>query len=289
MKRVLVLGGTGMLGHFVVRTLSGLKDIKVKYTEKGDENSQFYFNVENGINQLHKIIKSSGDFDYVINCIGILSNIIDKRNSDSVRNAILVNGLFPHDLIKLGNELGFRIIHISTDGVFSKSAGLCLEDSLQACEDIYGKTKNMGEGFSPQLLNVRCSIIGPSPFKKNGLMEWFLKQPKGAEVNGYTDHMWNGATTLQLARLCYIIITKNCFHLIRNEAPAHHFCPNHPISKFDLLRLFKTQLRPDIKVMPVNSPDGPLSRVLETRYIQIKKLFGNKVQVCDALKILMNK
>ena len=289
MKRVLVLGGTGMLGHFVVRTLSGLKDIKVKYTEKGDENSQFYFNVENGINQLHAIIKSSGYFDYVINCIGILSNNIDKRNPDSVRNAILVNGLFPHDLIKLGNELGFRIIHISTDGVFSKSAGLCLEDSIQFCEDIYGKTKNMGEGFSPQLLNVRCSIIGPSPFKKNGLMEWFLKQPKGAEVNGYTDHMWNGATTLQLARLCYIIITKNCFHLIRNEAPAHHFCPNHPISKFDLLRLFKTQLRPDIKVMPVNSPDGPLSRVLETRYIQIKKLFGNKVQVCDALKILMNK
>ena len=196
--------------------------------------------------------------------------------------------MFPHELIKLGNELGIRIIHISTDGVFSKSAGLCLEDSLQACEDIYGKTKSIGEGISQQLLNIRCSIIGPSPFKRNGLIEWFLKLPKGAEINGYTDHVWNGATTLQLANLCYFIITKDYFNLIRNEAPVHHFCPNHQISKFELLQLFITQLRPDIRVMPVNSPDGPLSRVLETRYLQIKKLFGNNEQVCVALKVLMN-
>ena len=287
MKRVLVLGGKGMLGHIVVKTLSGLQDIKVECTVKGDGGSPLYFNVENGIDQLHKIIKSHGDFDYIINCIGILSNNIDERNSDSVRTAILVNGMFPHDLIKLGSELGIRIIHISTDGVFSKSAGLCLEDSLQACEDIYGKTKNMGEGFSPQLLNVRCSIIGPSPFKKNGIIEWFLKQPKGAEINGYTDHIWNGATTLQLANLCYSIITKDYFNLIRNEAPVHHFCPNHPISKFELLQLLKTQLRPDIKVIPVSSPEGPVNRILGTRHLQIKKLFGSKEQVCDALKMLM--
>ena len=100
--------------------------------------------------------------------------------------------------------------------------------------------------------------------------------------------MWNGATTLQLAELCNAIIAKDYFNLIRNEAPVHHFCPNHPLSKFELLQLFKTQLRPDIEVIPVNSPDGPLSRILETRYIQIKKLFGNKEQVCVALKVLMN-
>ena len=288
MKRVLVLGGRGMLGHFVVRTLSGLKEIKIESTVSGDKNNPFYINVENGVNQLHEIIKSHGNFDYVINCIGILSNNIENSNSDSVRNAILVNGLFPHDLVKFCNELGIRIIHISTDGVFSKSAGLCFEDSLQFCEDIYGKTKSIGEGFAPELLNIRCSIIGPSPFKRNGIIEWFLKQPKGAEINGYTDHIWNGATTLQLANLCYSIIAKDYFNLIRNEAPVHHFCPNHPISKFELLQLLKTQLRPDIKVIPVNSPDGPINRILGTRYIQIKKLFGNKEQVCNALKKLMN-
>ena len=288
MKRVLVLGGQGMLGHIVVKTLSGLKEIKVECSVKGDEDSPFYFNVENGIDQLHKIIKFHGDFDYIINCIGILSNNIDERNSDSVRTAILVNGMFPHDLKQLGSELGIRIIHISTDGVFSKSAGLCHEDSLQSCEDIYGKTKSIGEGYSPNLLNIRCSIFGPSPFKRSGIMEWFLKQPKGAEVNGYTDHVWNGATTLQLAKLCYAIIAKDNFNLIRNEAPVHHFCPNYPISKFDLLGLFKKQLRPDIKVNPVKSPDGPLNRVLDTRFKQINKIFGGKVQVDDALKLLMS-
>ena len=288
MKRVLVLGGQGMLGHIVVKTLSGLQEIKVECTVKGDGDSPFYFNVENGIDQLHKIIKSHGDFDYIINCIGILSNNIDERNSDSVRTAILVNGMFPHDLIKLGSELGIRIIHISTDGVFSRSAGLCFEDSLQFCEDIYGKTKSLGEGFAPELLNIRCSIIGPSPFKRNGLIEWFLKQPEGSEINGYTDHVWSGATTLQLANLCYFVIAKDYFNLIRNEAPVHHFCPNQAISKFELLQLFKTKLRPDIEVIPVNSPDGPLSRILETRYIQIKKLYGNKEKLCRALKVLMN-
>ena len=288
MQKILVLGGKGMLGHIVVKTLLGLKDINVVFTEKGDENSPYFFNLENGIKQLHTILKSTGEFDYVINCIGILSNNIDKRNPESISRAILVNSLFPYDLVKLGNEFGFRIIHISTDGVFSRSAGFCNEGSEQFCEDIYGKTKNIGEGISPQLLNLRCSIIGPSPFKKNGIMEWFTKQPKGAEVKGYTDHIWSGATTLQLARLCYSIITTNGFHLIRNEAHVHHFCPNYPISKFDLLGLFKKQLRPDIKVMPVKSPDGPLNRVLGTRFKQINKLFGGKVQVSDALKSLMN-
>ena len=177
MQKVLVLGGKGMLGHIVVKTLLGLKDIDVVFTEKGDENSPNFFNLENGIKQLHTILKSTGKFDYVINCIGILGNNIDKRNPESVSRAILVNSLFPYDLVKLGNEFGFRIIHISTDGVFSRSAGFCNEGSEQFCEDIYGKTKNIGEGISPQLLNLRCSIIGPSPFKKNGIMEWFLKQP----------------------------------------------------------------------------------------------------------------
>ena len=288
MSRVLILGGQGMLGHIVVRTLSGAQGVKIEYTVSGDKNNPFYFNVENGINQLHEIIKTHGNFDYFINCIGILSNNIDKRNLDSVRTAILVNGLFPHDLTKLGNELGIRIIHISTDGVFAKSAGLCLEDSLQFREDIYGNTKSIGEVFSPELLNIRCSIFGPSPFKKNGIIEWFLKQPKGAEVNGYTDHIWNGATTLQVANLCFSIVTKDYFNLIRNEAPVHHFCPNHSISKFELLQLLKTQLRPDIKVIPTNSPEGPLCRILETRYIQMKKLYGNKGNVSDALIKLMN-
>ena len=106
MYRVLVLGGQGMLGHIVVKTLSRAQGFKIEYTVSGDKNNPFCFNAQNGIDQLHKIIKIHGNFDYFINCIGILSNNIDKGNLDSVRTAILVNSLFPHDLTKLGNELG---------------------------------------------------------------------------------------------------------------------------------------------------------------------------------------
>ena len=109
-----------MLGHIVVKTLSRAQGFKIEYTVSGDKNNQFYFNVQSGIDQLHEIINTHGNFDYFINCIGILSNKIDKKSLDSVRTAILVNSLFPHDLAKLGNELGIRIIHISTDGVFGK-------------------------------------------------------------------------------------------------------------------------------------------------------------------------
>ena len=76
--------------------------------------------------------------------------------------------------------------------------------------------------------------------------------------------------------------------MIRDESPVHHFCPNHSISKFELLHLLKTQLRHDIKVIPTNSLEGPLCRILETRYIQMMKLYGNKENVSDALKKLMN-
>ena len=288
MFRVLVLGGQGMLGHIVVKTLSRAQGFKIEYTVSADRNNPFYFNAKNGINQLHKIIKTNGNFDYFINCIGVLSSNIDKRESDSIRNAIVVNSLLPHDLAKLGHEFGIKVIHISTDAVFGNSAGLCFEDSLEFCEEIYGKTKSVGEVLSPNFLNIRCSIIGLSPFKKSGIIEWLLKQPKGAEVKGYKDHVWNGATTLQFANLCFSIIEKNYFNLIMNESPIHHFCPNHPISKFELLQLLKYQLRPDIEVIPSNCPDGPLNRILETRYKQITRLYGNKDNVSDALKKLIN-
>ena len=195
--------------------------------------------------------------------------------------------MFPHDLLKLGHELGFRIIHISTDGVFSKSAGLCLEDSEIFSKGIYGKSKKMGEGMSKQLLNIRCSIIGPSPYNSSGLFEWFLKRPKGAEISGYIDHIWNGVTSLQLSTLCYKIIADDYFSLIRNESDTHHFCPNNPISKYDLLQILKKLLRSDIKVLPLNCPDGPSVRVLETRYRLIRELFGKREQISEALSRLI--
>ena len=263
-----------MLGQMVERLLSKSDGIDVKHTCRGQESTSFYFNIEDGLDGLYEIVERYGTFDYFINCIGMLNSKIDEKDSKSVRRAILVNAIFPHELATLAQETAARVIHISTDGVFARNAGVCLEDSPLNCDDVYGKTKSLGEVIAPGFLNLRCSIIGPSAIKKQGLLEWFRNQPPGAEVHGYTDHIWNGVTTLQFAKLCRELILQDFFDVVHDEAPVHHFCPNQMVSKYELLQLFKAAFRPDITVKPVADEEGPVSRILDTRYNSLKNLFG---------------
>ena len=263
-----------MLGQMVERLLSKSDGIDVKQTCRLQESTPFYFSAEEGLDGLHLIVERHGTFDYFINCIGVLNSQIDEKDSKSVRRAILVNALFPHELAALAQETGARVIHISTDGVFARNAGVCLEDNPQDCDDVYGKTKNLGEVIAPGFLNLRCSIIGPNPIKKQGLLEWFRNQPLGVEVHGYTNHMWNGVTTLQFAKLCHKLILQDFFDAVRDEAPVHHFCPNQAVSKHELLQLFKAAFRPDITVKPIADQEKPVSRILDTRYNSLRDSFG---------------
>ena len=100
------------------------------------------------------------------------------------------------------------MIQIATDCVYSGKTGGYNEDSLHDALDAYGKTKSLGEVRSSTFLNIRSSIIGPEINHKVLLLEWFLKQPKGAVLNGFSNHLWNGVTTLQFAELCLTIIKK---------------------------------------------------------------------------------
>lgn len=290
MTKVLILGSKGMLGQMVEHLLSKSNGIAVKHTCRGQESTPFYFNVEDGLDGLYQIVERYGTFDYFINCIGILNSKIDEKDSKSVRRAFLVNALFPHELATLARETGTRVIHISTDGVFAKDAGVCMENSPQEYDNVYSKTKSLGEIIAPGFLNLRCSIIGPNSFKKQGLLEWFLNQPSGAEVHGYTDHMWNGVTTLQFAKLCRKLIVEDLFDVVRDEASIHHFCPNQAVSKYELLQLFKVAFRPDITVKPVADEERPVCRILDTRYNSLRDLFdyGQPMQnAIDELKTEM--
>jgi len=274
-KRILILGGKGMLGQMVERVLSKSVGIDVKYTCREKEPIYFYFNVEDGLDKLLQIIERYGKFDYFINCIGVLNSRIEETDAKSVHRAILINSLFPHEIATLAQGLGARVIHISTDGVFAKNAGVCLENSPLNCDDIYGKTKSLGEVIAPGFLNLRCSIIGPDSIKNQGLLEWFLNHAPRADVDGYLDHMWNGVTTLQLAKLCRQLIIQELFDAVRHEAPVHHFCPNQAVSKYELLQLLKSAFRPDITVKPLTTgQERSVHRILDTRHTKIKELFG---------------
>ena len=185
----------------------------------------------------------------------------------------MVNSLFPHNLAMLAREHGTRVIHISTDGVFASNAGICLEDTPCNCDDLYGQSKRLGETVASNFLNIRCSIIGLDPANKKGLLEWLKSRPAGSEVRGFQNHLWNGVTTLQFAQLCLALIVDGVFDAVRNESSTHHFCPNRPVSKFELLTFLKSAFGVPVKIKPVSQGDQPVNRILSTRFNTIKGFY----------------
>ncbi len=277
-----------MLGHMIKRVLSRNKDIIVKSTHHSPSMDDLYFNAENGIKDLKKICYKAGPFNYIINCIGILNSSIVKKNPDSVFRANQVNNLFPHALCKFAKEISANIIQISTDGVFSNDSNICKEDKKPNSSDLYGKTKALGEVISPNYLNIRCSIIGPSPYIKKGIFSWVLSQDRGATINGFVDQTWCGITTLQFANLCQLLIMDNYFDLVSKESSIHHFCPNKKVSKFDLLKLLIFYFRPDLSINSTTSNHNSITRILETNYITIKQKINFDNPLNEAIIDLKN-
>ncbi len=288
MRRVLVLGAGGMLGHMVAEVLSGAEGVSLTSTSRHETAKSLRYSVEEGMSPLRAIVAAHGPFDYFVNCVGMLHHEIDPANPDSVRRAILVNALFPHDLAALGDRLAARLIHISTDAVFSRKAAVCVESTPPDGSSVYARTKSLGEVSAPNALTFRCSIIGPSPLKKSGLFEWFRTQPPSARVQGYTDHAWSGVTTLQFADLCRRLIVEDLFAPIRGEAAVHHFCPNETLTKFQLLEILRALVRPDLEVEPSVDGDGSVSRSLQTQYQAVRRYFGDRLPMRTAIERLSN-
>jgi dTDP-4-dehydrorhamnose reductase len=272
-KRVLVLGVTGMLGHMVQRVLAASDTIDVRGTHILDKHSPFYFDVMSGLGELGVICDRSPRYDYFINCIGILPGKIIEKDPNSIRKAIKINSLFPNELSVFAKEREIRVIHISTDGVFSGKAESYYEDTTHDCTDLYGITKSLGEGVDDNFLNLRCSIIGPSPFEKGGLLEWFLQQPDATVVPGYTNHIWHGVSTYQFGKLCLKIIEGGHFKELRRESSVFHFAPNKPVKKYQLLCLFRDIFEKRVQVEAVASDENIHRRVLQTKYRGLKNIY----------------
>jgi dTDP-4-dehydrorhamnose reductase len=284
--KILVLGSRGMLGHMVFNVLSTEQSFEVKGTNRVDSRHPFYLDVDVGFGRLAMICKATGGYDYFINCVGITRDRIDENDSASVVRSVQINSIFPHKLAEFARNESTRVLHISTDAVFSGSAEGYYEDALHDCIDVYGKTKSLGEVISDNFLNIRCSIIGPSPFARRGLLEWFLSQPEGSVVSGYTSQIWNGVSTLQFANLCREIISQDCFDELRTESHVFHFVPNQPISKYDLLNLFKSVFQRRISILPAESESEVVKRILMTRYNSLKELVGYDLSMQNVVEEL---
>jgi dTDP-4-dehydrorhamnose reductase len=163
----------------------------------------------------------------LINCVGVLI----KGSHNHPDNAIYINAYIPHLLAKIAGEANAKLIHISTDCVFSGKKGNYCETDFRDADDIYGQSKALGEIINDKDLTIRTSIIGPELKKEGeGLFHWFINQ-KG-EIKGYTEVFWGGVTTLELAKTIDYTIDNEITGLI-------HLTNGEKISKFDLLSLIK--------------------------------------------------
>lgn len=194
------------------------------------------------LNSLEKTMKSLQP-NTVVNCIGLINKKIGINN---LEEALEINGKFPHHLAKNCRGHKARLIHFSTDCVFSGLSGNYSEEDIPDSEDWYGMTKLAGEVNLPNTLTIRTSLIGPEYGNKYGLLEWFLSQ-KG-KVDGYTRAIFSGFPTIEMARII------SDFIIPRTDITGLFHISSKPISKYDLLKLIAERYNKNIKINPVNEP-----------------------------------
>lgn len=253
-KKVLVLGGSGMLGSMVADFLSRDEGLEVSATARDEGQAAAGAARLGGVRWLRFDASAAGDreaavfdgFDWVVNAVGIIKPLIRDDNAAEVERAVRVNSLFPHLLAGWAAGAGARVIQIATDCVYSGARGRYVESDAHDALDVYGKTKSLGEVRAPHVHHLRCSIIGPEMKQPRSLLEWFLGQPRGASVNGFTNHDWNGVTTLHFARLCRGAIASGLDlpHLL-------HVVPRGQVTKHEMLGHFARRFgRGDVTINP---------------------------------------
>lgn len=244
MIRFLVLGASGMAGHTIAIYLKerghyvvGLSRHGVAFLE-----DQIISDVCD-TKRLTEII-DQGEFDVIINCVGILNQHAD-RNPEL---ATYLNGELPHILARIVEMKPVRVFQLSTDCVFAGNSGPYTESSVPDGQTIYDRTKAAGELFDDKNLTFRCSIVGPDMDPSGiGLFNWFMLQNK--PIKGYTHAIWTGLTTLELAKAIERAAEEGVAGLV-------NMVPPESISKYNLLRLFNEKMRngrisilPDDKIL----------------------------------------
>lgn len=233
--KILVFGVSGMLGHVIYKKLLKNNNLDVFGTVRDKKSIEGFFSQKENLSILDKIdiyqqekIKNTiGKIkpDLIINCIGIVKQLPEAKN---LFKSIYVNSLFPQLLAEIGKNKGFRLIHFSTDCVFSGKKGCYQENDFADADDIYGRSKKLGEVKGPNCLTLRTSIIGHELESSHGLISWFLKQENCIE--GYKKVIFSGLPTIEIAEVLENIV-------IDSSLQGLYHLSAEPISKFDLLTL----------------------------------------------------
>lgn len=272
-QKVLILGSTGMLSSMMIDFLHSLNQFEIACTYNNNPISNYnnygikefhftaYENVEQQLSEIYKTFKP----DYIINCIGIVNTYCKDNDPTGIENAVRVNSMFPYTLSKATANIlpNTKIIQIATDCVYDGEKGAYTESDKFTPNDVYGRTKSLGEVVSNNFLNIRTSIIGPEINGFASLLEWFLRTKENI-VNGFTHHNWNGVTTLQFAQFCSEIMIKENFNEYRLTSPTLHFVINSDVTKYELVTIFKQVFKTKHEIHKVNSPHPAVNRTLRS-------------------------
>ncbi len=231
--KVLIFGITGMLGNAMFRFLDADKNLKVYGTARNEDAHKFFpqANMEQiltGID-VEKHDSLTGVFarlrpDIVINCVGLVKQLAQAENP---LHALPLNAMLPHRLALLCEAGGARLIHISTDCVFSGKKGNYTESDFPDAYDLYGRSKLLGEVNYPHAVTLRTSIIGHEMVGQRSLLDWFLAQTGTAK--GFRRAIFSGLPTVELARVVHDYV------LPRTDLSGVFHVAAKPINKFDLL------------------------------------------------------
>ena len=248
-----------MLGHELLRVLNPTHEVRVTLrqelavyaTTRLFHSGNSYADVD--VRDLRRLQVAFEDFrpQAVINAVGVVKQRADAADAIS---SIAINSLFPHQLAEMCARYGARVIHMSTDCVFSGARGSYKEGDVTDARDLYGKSKILGELQSGNSLTLRTSIIGRELSRKSGLLEWFLAQR--GPVKGYKKAVFSGFTTTEMARIIERLLAR-----YPNASGLYHVS-SEPIAKYDLLEMIKLQF--DLKTEIIPDEDVRIDRSLDS-------------------------
>lgn len=246
--KVLVIGASGMIGSTVLRVLSEKKDWQV-FGSVRDESVKRFFPAAIGERLIAEVDVEHPDAlvkvldqvrpDVVVNCAGLTKH---KPEAEDPLVSIPINTLMPHRLAGLCKLVGARLIHVSTDCVFSGEKGSYTEDDFADARDVYGKSKALGEVDYPHAITLRTSTIGHELQSTYGLLDWFLSQQ--GRCKGYTNAIFSGLPTVVFAQVVRDVVIPHA------ELSGLYHVAAKPINKFDLLKLIAEVYGKSIDIVP---------------------------------------
>ena len=274
-SKILILGSTGMIGHKVFQVLSKNKNFQLFNASKSKLNIDTIIVNLKDMNQVEVMLEQIRP-DVVVNAAGILI----KDSQFQPLDAVLLNSVLPLSLDKLSKKIGFKLIQISTDCVFSGDNGPYQVSDIKDAKTIYGRAKALGEINDLENLTIRTSVIGPD-LKADGkeLFSWFMQQT--VSIEGYSKAIWSGVSTLALA---------NCIEecIVNNISGLHQLSSGITISKYDLLCILNNYRDIRLNIIKIDGQinnkalkNSEVFHLMENNYLDMVKEMVDDIQMSD--------